>query len=256
MPTQLSGGEGKAWRAGVVVLKPDRVADEVVSWLAASVEAVADTLEFRMSRHVPADDGRWVVDGWVATTYVEGAHASGRFDDRLTASRAFHAAIAHVASPPSDLTFPETPWRVADSVAWNERERDVPPVVADVLTRLRPLLDTTWAGAPPQVIHGDIAGNVLFAEDLAPAIIDMSPYVRPAEFSNAIAVVDMVAWEAAPLTLAIRYTATVEGGDQLLARAVVFRLVAAVQAWPDHPERVVAEVNAYQPVLSAVRTSL
>jgi hypothetical protein len=95
---------------------------------------------------------------------------------------------------------------------------------------------------------------VLFADGQPPAVIDLSPYVRPAAFASAIAVVDAMAWEAAPLTLAIRFGTRNEQGDQLLARAVVFRLIAACEAWRDYPERIGAEVDAYQPVLSAIRT--
>src|SRR5205807_4511542 len=98
----LAGGEGKAWRAGDLVLKPEANAP-LVDWVAGSVEQIADTAAFRMARHVPSGDGRWVVDGWQATTWVEGTHVSGRWDDVLAASRAFHAAIASVATPPAGV---------------------------------------------------------------------------------------------------------------------------------------------------------
>ena len=252
-PTQLLGGEGKAWRAGDLVLKPEREPDAVVAWLASSVEAVADTAEFRMSRHVAAGDGRWVVDGWVAIGWLDGAHDTGRWDDRLAASRAFHAAIADVALPPAELPWAETWWRMADKVAWNGADYDAPTNVREVLDRLKPYLEAEWTGSQPQIIHGDIGDNVLFADGRPPAVIDMSPYVRPAEYPNAIAVVDAIAWEDAPLTLAIRFSATVDGADQLLARAIVFRLITAAEAFRALPERIAAEVDAYAPVLSAIR---
>jgi uncharacterized protein (TIGR02569 family) len=251
-PTQLPGGEGKAWHAGDLVLKPERQPDAVIAWLATSVEAVADTTEFRMSRHLSAADGRWVVDGWSAVHWLEGEHRSDNWDDRLGASRAFHAAIAGVSPPPADLPWAETQWRTADKVAWNEADYEAPANVQEVLDRLKPHLDAEWTGAPPQVVHGDVGGKVLFADNLPPAIIDMSPYVRPAEFASAVLIVDAIAWEGAPLTLAIRFSATVDGADQLLARAVAFRLIAAAEGFASLPERIAAEVAAYRPVLSAV----
>jgi uncharacterized protein (TIGR02569 family) len=255
--TRLEGGEGNSWRVGDIVLKPDGPS-EVLEWLVSSVETVADTGDFRMARHLRSGDGRVVVDGWAATAWVEGTHGSERWDDVLTASRAFHAALASVGLPPADLPWADTPWRTASRVAWNEQPAatDVPAAVTAVLDRLAPVTSVMWAGAPAQVIHGDIGGNVLFADDLGlpPAIIDMSPYVRPAAFADAVAVVDAIAWEAAPITLAFRFGTTVEHGEQLLARAVVFRLIAAATAWPQYPERVATHVDAYQPVLSAIQT--
>jgi len=40
-------------------------------------------------------------------------------------------------------------------------------------------------------------GNVLFHPDLPPAIIDLSPYWRPALFATAIVVIDAMIWEGA-----------------------------------------------------------
>jgi uncharacterized protein (TIGR02569 family) len=256
-PTKLAGGEGKAWRAGAVVLKPETEVD-VVTCLAASVEQVPDSAEFRLARHVAGGDGRFVVDGWAATTWVEGAHGSERWDEVLAASRHFHAAIASIGPPAGGIARTDTQWSIGDRVAWREQgpAADVSEAIRAVLDKLGTVLDAAWHGVAPQVIHGDIGGNVLFADDLGlpPAVIDMSPYVRPAPFADAIAVVDAIGWEGAPITLAFRFGTTVENGEQLLARAVVYRLIAASEAWRAFPERVAAEVDAYRPILSAIRT--
>ena len=50
-------------------------------------------------------------------------------------------------------------------------------------------------------MHGDLTGNVLFADDLAPAVIDFSPYWRPTGFASAIVVGDALLWEGADETL-------------------------------------------------------
>jgi uncharacterized protein (TIGR02569 family) len=247
----LAGGEGRAWRAGDIVLKPE-ANEAMVAWLAGGVEHVADTDAFRIARHRAATDGRWVVEGWAATEWLDGAHAPGRWDDVLAASRAFHAAIAHVAPPPDGTLDRSTQWAAGDRVAWDGESFDGSAGVRAAIERVRGHIDAEWTGPSPQVIHGDIGGNVLFADGAAPAVIDVSPYVRPAEFANAVAVVDAIAWQAAPLTLAIRFAASVELGDQLLARAVVYRLVAAAIAWAALPERIAAEVDAFSPVLTVL----
>lgn len=231
------------------MLKPE--SDEaMVAWLADTVEKIPDGDAFRLARHLPSADDRWVVAGWSATTWVEGAHGSETWDDALAVSRVFHAALASIAG---DVPAADNHWRRADRIAWNEAPAaDVPAAVAAVLERLRPLLDREWTGPPSQIIHTDIGNNVLFAPPLAPAVIDVSPYRRPAAFADAVTVADAMAWQGAPLTLAIRFSATVDEGDQLLARAVTFRLLTAVEAFARLPERIAAEVDAYRPVLSAI----
>ena len=111
---------------------------------------------------------------------------------------------------------------------------------------------TKWNGESPQVIHGDVGGNVLFADasGLPPAIIDVSPYFRPRSFAHAILVADAVAWEHAPRTFAERFLGTGDSRAALLSRAVMFRLAAAVELWGAASARAEAELDAYRPILS------
>lgn len=53
---------------------------------------------------------------------------------------------------------------------------------------------------PSQLVHGDLSGNVLFAEGLAPAIIDFSPYWRPTSYADAIVVIDAAVLRRGPST--------------------------------------------------------
>lgn len=68
----------------------------------------------------------------------------------------------------------------------------------------------------------DLTGNVLFANGLAPAIIDISPYWRPPAYAEGVVVADALCWHDAPASLA----------DDLgvprsaVARALLFRLLA------------------------------
>jgi hypothetical protein len=93
--------------------------------------------------------------------------------------------------------------------------------VAELVDRLRP---------PPtsdQLIHGDLTGNVLFADDEPPAVIDLSLYWRPVGYATAIVVADAIVWEGAGDELVQYALQREEAFGQLLARALVFRLVAA-----------------------------
>jgi prepilin-type processing-associated H-X9-DG protein len=55
--------------------------------------------------------------------------------------------------------------------------------------------------APEQLIHGDLSGNVLFADGLPLAVINMSAYWRPAAYASAIVAVDAVLWHGADVEL-------------------------------------------------------
>ena len=250
--THLSGGQGTSWRAGAIVLK--RVGDErEVAWLADLLERVPDGPQFRVGRPITSRDGAYAVDGWGASLWLEGAHEAGRFDDRVAASDAFHRCLAAAPVPwPEFLRDRASPWAIGDRVAWGEAtmSSDAAPVGA-MFDRLRPRI-TAANGDARQVVHGDIGGNILFADarGLAPAIIDISPYYRPATFANAILVADAVAWEHAPLTFAERFVASDDRRADLLARAVVFRLAAALALWGAASARVGAELDAYQPIVS------
>jgi uncharacterized protein (TIGR02569 family) len=217
----LPGGEGQSVRVGTVVLKPADDGDEA-SWVAELLTRL-DEAGFRLARPVWARDGRWVVDGWSASRLVAGETGpAGRWPLLLAAARAFHAALRPVARP-GFLALRTHRWALADRVAWGES-------TFEPLRDVRPLMDRLTAVARPvradcQLVHGDLSGNVLFADGLAPAIIDVSPYWRPAAYADAIIAVDGLLWYGADpglLTLA----GTTPDFPQLLVRALIFRLVA------------------------------
>lgn len=74
-------------------------------------------------------------------------------------------------------------WAVGDRVAWGEARVEPLAPVADPFHALQSLLRPVHA--VNQVIHGDLSGNVLTGNVLTapgrvPAVIDFSPYWRPA----------------------------------------------------------------------------
>jgi hypothetical protein len=79
--------------------------------------------------------------------------------------------------------------------------------------------------APSQVIHGDLTGNVLFDDELPPAVIDLSPYFRPPAFASAVVVADALVWEGADASL---LDALDRDGalPQYLLRALIYRVAA------------------------------
>ncbi len=133
------------------------------------------------------------------------------------------------------------PWARGDAFAWSDYEIRVPPTMADLVAELRDRERSVEL--PSQLIHGDLTNNVLFHDELPPAVIDISPFWRPARYAKAVAVADVIAWFGVG-DEALESLADPEG-VQLLTRAILFRLGSAVLLFPDDPDRLDAEVDAY-----------
>ena len=219
-PVSLPGGQGGAWRVGPLVLKwvgSDPVTAEEVRWLGTALEPRMG--EVRVAVPVAATDRRWVVDGWAATRFLESEPAGWRWGEVLEAGRAFHAAVGHLPRP-SFLDRRRSPWDVGDRMAWGDEPLEVAgPGLRSLVERLAARLEPVDAAS--QLVHGDLGGNVLLSDGAAPAILDLSPYWRPAGWALGVIVVDALVWaDADP---ALIDDAGVD--PQLLARAMIYRLV-------------------------------
>jgi uncharacterized protein (TIGR02569 family) len=222
-----------------VVLKPGhgRVAGE---WQADLLGRLGDP-GFRVPEPVRATDGSWIVAGWAASSWVDGvARPLARWPELVRVIRSFHAALVGVAAPPW-LGRAGHQWAVADRVAWGEADVTIAPELADLVTAVRAAMRPV--ALPAQLVHGDIAGNVLFADGQVPAVIDFSPYWRPAGYASAIAAVDVLLWSAGPATVLDELVGEPEI-DQLLLRALVFRMVVESIGRPDAESRLAARREA------------
>src|SRR2546428_199679 len=117
------------------------------------------------------------------------------------------AAFA-AAGPPSPLSGGEgRQWRAADPVLTPCRE---PAQQAE--RRL--------VGRGGQVVSGALAENVLVPDGLPAAVIDVTPYWRPAGLSSAIVVGDAIRWRDADPAPLFEVLADIEAFPQLFLRAV------------------------------------
>ena len=222
-PVPLAGGRGLAWRVGDLVFKPADLAPEELAWQADVLPAIHAS-DVRLSIPQRATAGDLVVDGWTAWSYLPGGHRAKRWLEVIAVGDRFHAALAGLPRP-AFIAARTDPWAIGDRVAWGEVPidpyLDVPHVAR--LAALRRPLD-----ARSQLIHGDLTGNVLFSDDLPPAVIDLSLYSRPTAFATAIVVADALVWEGADESL-LDSVGDVDDIDQMLVRALLYRLVAAVE---------------------------
>jgi uncharacterized protein (TIGR02569 family) len=221
-PKPLAGGQGGSFLAGQVVLK--RVAlESEAEWSAATLESIPRA-GFRVPTPVRAPNGAVVVDGWTAWTFLPGEPAGpngGRWDETLAACEAFHRALSGIPRP-AFLDARTDPWAIADRMAFGETPLRCSAAVREVLSSLLPLLEPV--ALPSQVIHGDLAGNVLFADREPPGIIDFTPYWRPALFAAAVVAVDAFSWAGVDESHAIRFSDD-PAFPQMFARAALRRLL-------------------------------
>lgn len=218
-PRPMPGGQTTSWVAGGIVLKQEADA-ALQEWLGTTSGALTQQ-GFRLAEAVPTVDGQWVCDGWSATRWVEGAapdhEVKPRWQEILDAGRAFHRATAPLPKP-SFLDRRSSWWAIADRMAWSDTEPSVVAELASVATRLHATLTPL---GEPQIVHADLTGNVLLAEQLPPAIIDVSPYWRPPAYAEGIVVADALCWHGAPAFLAGALGVAISA----VARGLLFRLL-------------------------------
>jgi len=205
----LPGGQGRSVLAGDLVLSPGRD-PRVASWLSPVLARLAvrtderprrDARDLRVAVPVPARDGSWVVDGWAASRYEPGTTGCRDLDVVVAAARVLHAELA-VAVPerPAVLDGRDDRWAVAERLAFEDDDVEVeaaaPPHVQGLVHALLAVRHDAPLG-PAQLVHGDLAGNVLLDAGGAPVVIDVAPYWRPAGWAEAVAVLDAVLWSGA-----------------------------------------------------------
>ncbi|HEX8093988.1 hypothetical protein [Jatrophihabitans sp.] len=240
--TPLPGGQGRSWRAGPAVLKPADMSPTAVAWQSQVLRAIDGHAAFRVSPPLPARDGRWVVSGWTAWRWEPGRRLPRHWQQIVQAGHQLHAALAAVPVPPW-LAERADNWSIGDRVAWGElpaRHYAGVKHLAELVAALRPV------SGVPQLVHGDLTGNVLFAADRPPLIIDLSPYRRPPQFAAAIVVADALVFESAGPDIVDVLGDDPERGQYLL-RALIYRAVTDHLARPE-----LRRTDADDPYLPAV----
>jgi len=239
----LPGGVGGSFRAGDLVLSPGRDAD-VMAWLSPVLARLAVALEeepdtrLRLALPIPARDGSWVVDGWAATRFEPDLEECGELEVARRAGRLLHARLdERVRTPDPSIEARSDRWAEAERMAFGEQELAGDAGAVELAAR-------ALAGCTPdqddrQLVHSDLAGNVLTDTSGSAFVVDFSPAWRPVGWAEAVCVLDSVLWKAAhPLALA-----TIEPQD--LRRAIAFRVLS------DRP----ADLPQYAAALDQISTA-
>ncbi|MFC2078780.1 hypothetical protein ACFLSZ_02250 [Candidatus Bipolaricaulota bacterium] len=245
----LKGGQGQVFRSDDLILKPAKD-DEQTNWI-AGFYASAQCEGFRLPQPICSGDGRYVVDGWQAWEFVDGEHRSDNWEETVRLCLRFHEAIADIPRSKWFDRMPlDNPWSIADKVAWNELEIEHHPTITPVTERLRRCFREN--DSPSQLIHGDFGGNVLFSDELPPAIIDLSPYWRPAGFAVGVVVADAIVWEGADFSLIEAVAKLIDNFNQHLARAELRRIIELDVAHRLWGWDVLGELDDHLPLITRI----
>jgi uncharacterized protein (TIGR02569 family) len=264
-PIPLGAAWEGGWRCGEVVLS--MVAENARAAWSARVRETLFVDGVRLARPVRSTDGRYVVSGWRADTFVAG-QPEPRHDEVVSAAVRLHEATGKLERPRFLTQGPTAPWAdvdvfiAADRAAWEERPMQSVPAAAraasptadgqrsvELINQLSGLRRPTKS--PNQLVDGDLYGTVLFAGTAAPGITDITPYWRPASWAAGVVVVDALSWGEADEGLIDRWNALPEW-PQMLLRALMFRL--AVHAL--HPRSTAAAFPGLARTAALVRLIL
>lgn len=253
----VPGGQGRSVRAGDLVLSPNRDAD-VQAELNPPLARLAVDLDTRPGRDhrdlriaipVPARDGRWVVDGWAATRHEPGAQQLTDLAALRAVGAVLHAELGRVVTDwPAARRPPRGRWAEAERAAFAETPLPagtLAPAGEALLRALADRRDDTPLG-PDQLVHGDLAGNILLDPDGAPVVMDVAPYWRPMLWAEATGVLDSVLWFGTDPGVMEHWTTGAAG--QAMVRSAIFRLLG------DRPVDVAAHERVLSPILASIRS--
>ena len=244
-PVLLPGGQGTAFRAGNVVLKPTQYEVEAI-WVSEVLSGIVEK-EFRVPRFLSSDIGELLVDGWMAYEFLPGEMVKGHWDEKRKVLEHFHRALKDVPKPPF-FAHRDDPWALADFMAWGEIPISchvrLKSAVEKLVECLQPINVTN------QIIQGD-PDNILFEEELPPAIIDFCPYWRPSEFALAVLVVDKLVWEGADESI-VKVFKDIPEFPQLLVRAELRRVLELDGLYSQWGKDCLDEVEAHMPTIELI----
>lgn len=235
----LPGGQGGSVLAGDLVLSPGRdrgIADQLSPRM-ARMAVDLDTRprrDVRIAMPIPARDGTWVVDGWAASRYELGSRACTDAAVVRATGALLHAEFARTVAewPPAEQP-PRSRWDRAERIAFGDRTIDQGEFADAQTAFAQELLDrcTAEGFGDDQLVHGDLAGNVLLDAADVPVVIDVAPYWRPARWADAVCVLDLVLWSGADPALLQDWSG---GSRQAMLRAALFRVLSDLDPDAEH----------------------
>lgn len=220
----LPQGENRTFRVGNIILKYlNQDSENYAVWIANLFSQIKED-GFRISKPIKNTSNKWITaEGWSAWEYLEGNHEyKEHVRQSIKAINSFHKAVKDVEEP-EFMKKTDSPYIRADKYAWGEKPLKIHP-------ELRNLVESLYEIRRPveslenQLIHGDLnPENILVSDLFPPAIIDIAPYWRPAEFALAVYAYWIIAFRG-EIEL-FNYFSNVKEFNQMLVRAGIRMLL-------------------------------
>jgi hypothetical protein len=223
----LPGGQGRTFQVEEIVVKfYPFTSEEEIRWL-AELSQKLDPSSFRLQQYIKAKNGRYLIRGWGAHQFLEGESREDFKHLKLKREllQDFHEIIKKEPEP-QFMKQRNHPWAVADRMVWGEETIKCHKNIFDEIRKLLDFIEPI--DLPFQLIQGD-PDNMIFSDNLVPAIIDLSLYYRPADFSLAVLAADkLCCWCEAECRCfdseeVYEFFSDIDSFDQLLLRAVLRR---------------------------------
>ena len=227
MPVLLLGGQGSAYRSGNIILKPtnDKVESEE---LANLVSSVVSSRELRIPRPIKSINNNWIEENYVAWEFLEGKEIGLRYEQKIQICEEFSQIFKNIGKP-SFIELRNDPWSIADRVTWEEKNKQYDARFQKMINQIKSKLKPIRLNS--QIIHGDIARNIIFSKEYAPGVIDLTIYWRPKDYAKALLIVDAITWENTDTNI-YKFVKDLPEINQLLLRAGLRRLIEN----PEHIE--------------------
>ena len=220
---QLPGGVTGVVRFGDVVVKRVTDVDEAV-WTQQTFADLPMPADVRWAWPIASTDGRWVVDGWIASEFVADLQpVAPDWAAVIELGRRFHRATRDLPIPGAMLAARRHRWARAERHAFDEEpvelEGEIGQLDEELATRCAPDPE------PAQVVHVDLTTNVFVDRAGVPVVLDLAPGGRPAGYPGAVVVADALAWYGAGVDVIDTVDPEPARRRAQLARALRFRLV-------------------------------
>ena len=213
---KLIGGQNESFRVGSVVLKKVYDHKEYL-WIAEVLKDI-DLSDVFLAKPLKAKNGEFIVENFGATAYFPKSQHDFDVANTLQLCRSLNEKIKHIQKPESTDEI-NNPWKKAQKIAWEAESHSSYPEEIQALLNLRKPINL-----PVQLVHIDLAQNILKNNLNQYAIIDFTPAFFPKEYAEAVIIIDSIAWHHAPLSTIDYLEINTELTYQLLLRALIFRL--------------------------------
>ncbi|OCA88434.1 hypothetical protein A8F94_24555 [Bacillus sp. FJAT-27225] len=245
--TPLKGGQNTSVRVNNVVLKP--VEDVLHSERLFKIISSINPQGYRLSKPIKSNKGTFVSNGWGCTNFERGQEVNGQIKEKLRVSRLFHRDLSNIRY--KDFSQVDNPWSKAHRIAWQidglrmGANTEARKIINELLQKIQLREQYNL-----QIVHSDLAGNILFDDVLPPLIIDFSPTVAPVEYAEAILVCDCIAWQGSKIS----DIDLLPGNKEMFIRAVVFRLAAEAIISGENSSRFNGQYNLFKQIIDYVES--